>query len=227
MNPDCDLWNDSTSWNATVKQGLMNFALASMDALIYPFFWTWKIGPTTSGGIEAPLWSYQLGLQGGWMPTDPRDSVGRCSDLGVVTNSFNGEYFSYATGSGGGLIPSSVIASWPWPPASISNAVDQVYQLPMYTPTGTIVTLPPPTNTGKEPNFNGWADSQDTAPAPTPIQGCVYPDAYQTSGVVPASGCSTAGGGVPPTSVPARNSLTTSTTLTTTTSTSTPRPTTS
>jgi hypothetical protein len=30
-------------WNDTVKEGLKNFALASMDALIYPFFWTWKV----------------------------------------------------------------------------------------------------------------------------------------------------------------------------------------
>jgi hypothetical protein len=44
LNPDCDtLWNKYASWNDTVKQGLKNYALASMDALIYPFFWTWKV----------------------------------------------------------------------------------------------------------------------------------------------------------------------------------------
>ena len=42
-NPDCSLWTNSASWNDTVKEGLMNFALASMDALVYPFFWTWKV----------------------------------------------------------------------------------------------------------------------------------------------------------------------------------------
>jgi hypothetical protein len=57
MNPDCDLWNDSTSWNATVKQGLMNFALASMDALIYPFFWTWKVGCVLKRFLGGEAWS--------------------------------------------------------------------------------------------------------------------------------------------------------------------------
>lgn len=224
-NPDCAFWNDAGSWNDTVKEGLKNFALASMDALIYPFFWTWKINPTASGDIEAPLWSYQLGLQNGWMPTDPRDSVGRCKSLGVDSSGFDGQYLSYATGSGGDLIPSSVIASWPWPPVSISNAPASVYLLPEYTPTGSVITLPPPTSTGKDPKLDGWTDDQDTSPAPTPIQGCNYPDAYQTNGVVPASGCFTAGGGVPPTNVPVRTgSSTTLTTTTTTTSTSTTTP---
>lgn len=42
-NPDCSFWTNYATWNDTVKEGLMNFALASMDALIYPFFWTWKV----------------------------------------------------------------------------------------------------------------------------------------------------------------------------------------
>jgi len=226
LNPDCtSIWNNAGTWNDTVKAGLKNFALASMDALMYPFFWTWKIGPTASGDIEAPLWSYQLGLQGGWIPTDPRDSVGKCKSLGV-DNTFNGQYSGYATGSGGGLLPSSVIASWPWPPPTISNAPDPVYQLPMYTLLATPVTLPGPTNTGKDPSLSGWADSQDTAPAPTPIQGCVYPNAYLTSGVVQLTGCSTAGGGIPPTSTPRGTTSTsgvrTTSSLTSTTSTTTP-----
>lgn len=135
------------------------------------------------------------------MSKDPRDSVGRCKDLGVPNDGFNGQYLGYATGSGGDLIPSSVIASWPFPPVSISNAPVPVSQLPMYTPTGTIVTLPPPSNTGKANGLDGWADDQDTAPAPTPIEGCAYPDPYSTSGVIPPSGCSTAGG-TPPTATP-------------------------
>lgn len=220
-NPNCAFWNSYGSWNDTVKAGLKNFALASMDALVYPFFWTWKINPTASGDIEAPLWSYQLGLQNGWMPTDPRDSVGKCKSLGVDNSGFDGQYLGYATGTGGDLIPSSVSASFPWPPVEISNAAVLGYQLPNYTPTGTVVTLPPPTNTGKRPSLDGWADNNDNSPAPTPIQGCNYPDAYQTSGAVPATGCSTAGGGIPPTNVPTRTSLTSTRTLGTTTSTTT------
>jgi len=134
LNPDCAFWTNSAAWNDTVKEGLKNFALASVDSLMNPFFWTWKIGPTTSGTVEAPLWSYKLGLDGGWIAKDPRDSIGRCKDLGVPNDGFNGEYSGHATGSGGSLIPSSVIASWPWPPVSISNAPVPVAQLPMYTP---------------------------------------------------------------------------------------------
>lgn len=151
------------------------------------------------------------------MSKDPRDSVGRCKGLGFP-NDFSGQYQGYATGSGGDLIPSSVIASWPWPPVSISNAPVLAGQLPMYTPTGSIVTLPPPVNTGKVNGIDGWANSKDTAPAPTPIEGCAYPDAYSTSGVVPASGCATAGGTPPalaPTPTPTLTPVSTSTSTTT------------
>jgi hypothetical protein len=34
--------------------------------------------------MPSPLWSYQLGLQTGFMPTDPRHSVGIRAALGVV-----------------------------------------------------------------------------------------------------------------------------------------------
>lgn len=43
LNPNCAFWNNYGSWNDTVKAGLKNFNLASMDSLIYPFFWTWKV----------------------------------------------------------------------------------------------------------------------------------------------------------------------------------------
>ena len=42
-NPDCALWNDWENWDQATKDGLLNFALASMDALENPFFWTWKV----------------------------------------------------------------------------------------------------------------------------------------------------------------------------------------
>jgi hypothetical protein len=79
-----------------------------------------------------------------------RDSVGKCKSLENDDSGFNGQYLSYATGSGGDLNPSSIISSWPWPPPSISNGLVPAYELPMYTPTGTVVTLLPPTNTGKQ-----------------------------------------------------------------------------
>jgi len=43
LNPNCAFWTNSAAWNDTVKEGLKNFALASMDSLINPFFWTWKV----------------------------------------------------------------------------------------------------------------------------------------------------------------------------------------
>ena len=53
LNPDCDtLWNKYSTWNDTVKQGLKNYALASMDALIYPFFWTWKVSCVLGYGLR-------------------------------------------------------------------------------------------------------------------------------------------------------------------------------
>ena len=42
-NPDCPFWNDWQNWDQATKDGLLNFALASMDALENPFFWTWKV----------------------------------------------------------------------------------------------------------------------------------------------------------------------------------------
>lgn len=40
---NCGLWQDSTNWTAGTKAGLMNLALAQMDALQNWFFWTWKV----------------------------------------------------------------------------------------------------------------------------------------------------------------------------------------
>jgi len=42
-NPDCDTWNDWQNWDQATKDGILSFALASMDALENPFFWTWKV----------------------------------------------------------------------------------------------------------------------------------------------------------------------------------------
>ena len=56
MNPDCTTWNNYASWNDTVKAGLKNFALASMDALIYPFFWTWKVSYILAYHLGGALW---------------------------------------------------------------------------------------------------------------------------------------------------------------------------
>ena len=40
---DCDLFTDASKWDQATKDGVKNFALASMDALGDWFFWTWKV----------------------------------------------------------------------------------------------------------------------------------------------------------------------------------------
>src|ERR1700753_2135860 len=43
LNPNCAFWDAWEDWDQNPKAGLLNFALASMDALENPFFWTWKV----------------------------------------------------------------------------------------------------------------------------------------------------------------------------------------
>ncbi|TFK45133.1 glycoside hydrolase superfamily [Crucibulum laeve] len=180
---DCSVWQDASLWDDATKAGLKHFALASMDALGDFFFWTWKIGNSTAGHVESPLWSYQLGLQGGWMPTDPRTSIGTCDALGISGPIFDGTFQPWMVGgSGAGQVNPAEVAQYPWPPPTISNAPVPVAELPSYTSTGTIATLPPPTATaanGKTIDAgNGWFDAQDNTPAPTTIAGCTYPDPW-------------------------------------------------
>ncbi|KAJ7463501.1 glycoside hydrolase family 5 protein [Mycena galericulata] len=190
---DCSLWLDSSTWNATVKAGLLQFSLASMDAMQDWFFWTWKIGNATDGVVSSPLWSYQLGLEGGWMPTDPRTSVGTCAALGVDSAPFDGTFSAWQTGgAGAGTIAPTAIASFgTWPPATISNvAAAALTVLPTYTQTGSVATLtyitPTPSGSASgaatvKPTVsvgNGWVDPSDTAPGVTSVAGCTYVDAW-------------------------------------------------
>ncbi|KAJ7017163.1 glycoside hydrolase family 5 protein [Mycena alexandri] len=188
---DCSLWEDSSTWNTSVKAGVMQFALASMDALGDWFFWTWKIGNATDGVVRSPLWSYQLGLEGGWMPTDPRSALGKCEEVGVTGTSFDGTYSAWQTGgAGAGTIDASETAVYgTWPPATISNVPANALTLvPTYTATGSVPTLTyiTPTPTGSAAMvtptvsiWNGWFDSADTAQAMTAVAGCTYPDAWR------------------------------------------------
>ncbi|KAF5374698.1 hypothetical protein D9615_008928 [Tricholomella constricta] len=177
---DCADWEDSSNWSAATKAGLLKFAQASMDALGDFYFWTWKIGNSTAGIVETPLWSYQLGLQNGWMPKDPRTSLGTCASLGVSGPIFDGNFQSWQTGgAGAGTIAPSATSRFPWPPASISNVGVPASLLPTYTATGTVATLSPPTLSPSPTKSvdvgKGWFNAQDTAGAPTPIAGCTYP----------------------------------------------------
>ncbi|KAJ6467760.1 glycoside hydrolase family 5 protein [Mycena sanguinolenta] len=184
---DCTLWEDASTWNATVVAGLREYVFASMDAMRDWFFWTWKIGNATNGVIGSPLWSYQLGLQNGWIPTDPRTALGTCAELGVSGPQFVGTFSSWQTGgAGAGTIAPSAIAQFGvWPPATISNVAAAASLLPTYTPTGSVSTLvyttPAPSTaraTASVSAGDGWFDTGDTALAMTTVAGCTYPDAW-------------------------------------------------
>lgn len=143
----------------------------------------------------APHWSYQLGLQNGWMPTDPREAIGACGG----GSPFAGPLQSYQTGgAGAGDIPASVSASLAWPPPTLSNA-GPITDLPSYTPTGSVPTLPVPTFTatsGKSTSTisagDGWANSADTAGLMTDIAGCSYLDPWVGTADPPSPLCTAA-----------------------------------
>ena len=132
----CDYWSDASMWSDETKQGLMNFAMASMDALGDWFFWTWKIGNSSvTGNVAAPLWSYQLGLENGWMPADPRAAAGVCASLGVAGDAFAG-YAAWQTGGAGAGTITAATASITWPPASLTDvAAASMTAIPEYTST--------------------------------------------------------------------------------------------
>ncbi|KAF8161514.1 glycoside hydrolase superfamily [Crassisporium funariophilum] len=194
---NCADWRDSTNWSAGTKAGLMRFSMAQMDAMRDYFFWTWKIGTSAAGIVESPLWSYQLGLRNGWMPTDPRAAVGTC---GASTGPIWDQTFQpWMTGGVGAGNIGAAAATYPYPPVLLPDTPAAVVDLPLYTATGTIATLPAPTytDTNGKPIAagNGWFNAQDTTPAPTPIAGCTYPDPWDAvNAVVPGPTC--VGGGI-------------------------------
>ncbi|KAJ7238808.1 glycoside hydrolase superfamily [Mycena haematopus] len=187
-------WLDYQNWNATTKAAYMTFAQSSMDALQNWFFWTWKIGNSTAGIIEAPHWSYSLGLEQGWMPPDPRAAVGQCGN----PSPFAGPLSAWQTGgAGAGSIATAVLNSLAWPPPSIffPNGISTPGNLlPTYAPQGTPVTLPGPTFTITSAKASatadagsGWANANDQAGMMAPIAGCSYYDPWVGSSFAPPS----------------------------------------
>ncbi|KAJ7448949.1 glycoside hydrolase family 5 protein [Mycena latifolia] len=199
---DCSFWEDSSTWNSTVKAGLMQFALASMDAMQDWFFWTWKIGPAADGVVRSPLWSYQLGLESGWMPTDPRVAAGKCAAIGVTGAQFDGTFSAWQTGgAGAGTIAAAATDEFgTWPPLTISHVDDAALTvMPTYTATGSVPTLTyiTPTDGAATTTItptatpgNGWFDAQDTALGVTAVAGCMYPNAWSAlSSAAPTALC--------------------------------------
>lgn len=130
----------------------------------------------------------------GWIPANPRDSVGLCPKQGFNTP-FAGPLLPSQTGGEGAgtILPTFLQAYGQWPPASLAN-VPNVTVLPTYTPTGAIPTLSPPTYTLKNgattTGGSGWANAADTGGAYVEISGCTYPDGWaQSSLPVPTAAC--------------------------------------
>jgi len=181
----CAPWMDSTNWSADVKANLKTFALASMDAMQNYFFWTWKIGASSnSGKVNSPLWSYSLGLEGGWIPTDPRDSTGACGNSNPRSGPLKPSQTSYVSQT----IAPSLRASHPFPPVSLADQANAA-ALPTYTPTGTPHTLAAPTFTAATVSAgSGWIGGSGGWDGDyVPIEGCTYPDPWDATGAsVPA-----------------------------------------
>jgi glucan 1,3-beta-glucosidase len=211
---DCATWTAYEYWGDDVKDGLSNFALASMDALQNWFFWTWKIAPAQNGTILTPLWSYSLGLEGGWMPKDPRTANGTCSSYGYDIAYFNNSYQAYQTGGGDGVVSASAASKfgqWPPPtvsafpatmPFSLASTYTQVGPMSTlaveYPSTVTFATHAPKKGVSSVPTPAGWANPSDTAARYTPVADCVYPDPWTISPTtVACTGAVTATIGVP------------------------------
>ncbi|KAF8176767.1 glycoside hydrolase family 5 protein [Pholiota molesta] len=192
-SPQCPEYDPWESYNSTMKAGIQNFIMSQFDALGDWFFWTWKIAPSQAGRIEAPLWSYQLGLQEGWIPKDPRTASGMCAALGAHSDIFDGVYQPWQTGTPSS-IPASSSAQFPWPPATITSADVPVSLMPTYTNTASIITMPPATFTAAPSSItkgvDGWFNTQDTAGGVVTVAGCAYPDEYNgIFSVTPTAPC--------------------------------------
>ncbi|CAE7183315.1 unnamed protein product [Rhizoctonia solani] len=171
----CVKWMDQRLWSTAEKEAIKQFALSSFDAYQHYFFWTWKIGKSTTWGniVASPLWSYQHGLENGWMPKDAREATGACGNtapwVGPLPASKTG-------GAGAGTVPAEYATARSWPPPSLSN-IPNAATLPTYTATGTLKSLSPAQFTGATglDAGNGWANVADQQGLFTPVAGCSYP----------------------------------------------------
>lgn len=160
-----------------------------MESLQNWFFWTWKIGPSSkTGTVSAPFWSYQLGLTNGWVPTDPREAIGKCNSIGApLDKPFSGTFQAWQTGGDPAAKPTAAAAYDEWPPKTLGSIAAASY-LPTYTPTAPIVTLSGPAATNGVNGGDGWYDKSDTTPMMTRIAGCSYPDAYSAATLAAPTG---------------------------------------
>ncbi|GAA6019690.1 hypothetical protein JCM10207_009229 [Rhodosporidiobolus poonsookiae] len=204
----CDEWNDWQNWNQSTKDGLRLVAEGHMDALRHWFFWTWKTGfSETIGTIANPMWNYQLGLEQGWVPTNPRTAIGACPSL-VTSNGFSIGYTEVPAptlapwmtgGSGAGtILDQAMYTSFSaWPPESIGAAastgpyITPAANLPTYTATHPIITMSAASSPTSFPSGysssvdlgSGWVQSTDTSSFVTQVAACSYPDPWSGAAV--------------------------------------------
>jgi hypothetical protein len=152
------------------------------------FFWTWKIGASLAPGkVNSPLWSYKLGLENGWIPTDPREATGTCGGGNPRAGPLKPTQTSYASQT----IAAALRSSHPFPPRSFADQAN-VAALPTYTPTGTPVTLAAPTfasatataGSGWVGGSGGWEGDY------VPVSGCTYPDPWDAVTATVPQACS-------------------------------------
>lgn len=161
--------------------------------------------------IANPMWNYQLGLEQGWVPTNPRTAIGACPSL-VSSNGFTMAYTTQPAptlapwmtgGAGAGTISDqAMLTSYSvWPPSSIGAAastgpyITPASNLPTYTQTAGIVTLPaPPQPTSWPAGYSssvnvgsGWVQNSDKASFYTAVSGCSYPNPWSGAGVAAPS----------------------------------------
>ncbi|TFK18863.1 exo-beta-1,3-glucanase [Coprinopsis marcescibilis] len=183
FHPQCPEYDAWETYNATMKEGIQSFITASFDAIGDFFFWTWKIGESIEGRVDIPLWSYKLGLEQGWIPRDPRESIGKCQRLGATFEPFQGPFSPAQTGGNpSATVAADYLLSNPWPPASINSINVPIEFLPRYTNTAPVITLPEPTYTGAPASatqgLDGWFNDNDTEGGIAEAVECTYPDRY-------------------------------------------------
>ncbi|GAA5830886.1 hypothetical protein JCM3770_001802, partial [Rhodotorula araucariae] len=180
------------------------------------FFWTWKTGYSDQLGMIAnPMWNYQLGLQEGYIPANPRTVLGSCAAIGAefgqsysqVPASTLAPWMTGGTGAGTFADQAQYTQYAAWPPSSFGVAsgatmgpyATPVENLPTFTPTGSRITLataaqPQPTAwpsgyaASSVDAGDGWFQDKDTASFYRPVSSCSYPDAWSGAGVaIPTS----------------------------------------
>ncbi|GJN94706.1 hypothetical protein Rhopal_007797-T1 [Rhodotorula paludigena] len=195
----CEEWIDWTKWDQTRKDGLRLVAESHMDAIRNFFFWTWKTGYSQELGMIAnPMWNYQLGLQEGWVPKDPRAAIGVCpsvlaaNDVTLSTTQSASTLAPWMTGGAGAgsISDQAMYTSYnQFPPNSIGASGTPISNLPTYTQTGSRTTLSPPAQPTSFPSGyasssvnvgDGWyaSSGSDAASFYTPVSGCTYPDPW-------------------------------------------------